>query len=211
MPEDRRKRAVTGMSIGTATALRRSRRRFYVYAFVFLIYFPSTCWTGVAQKRRRVISFRPAKRRKVLLSFNAICYTTKCEATVFPYRSDAWNNTETTGGGGVPVLIYTLDEIRRIVLPIAQKYRLPAVYLFGSYARGAATEDSDLDFLVDTTGTELKSLFSLGSLYNDLADAFQRPIDLITVSSLTQRTSMPSEEQFRETVWKEKITLYDAA
>ena len=140
MPEDRRKRAVTGMSIGTATALRRSRHRLYVYAFVFLIYFPSTCWTGVAQKRRHVISFRPAKRRKVLLSFNAICYTTKCEAAVFPYRSDTWNNTETTGGGGVPVLIYTLDEIRRIVLPIAQKYRLPAVYLFGSYARGAAAE-----------------------------------------------------------------------
>ena len=38
MPEDRRKRAVTGMSIGTATALRRSRRRLYVYAFVFLIF-----------------------------------------------------------------------------------------------------------------------------------------------------------------------------
>ncbi len=108
-------------------------------------------------------------------------------------------------------MVYSLDDIRRIVAPIARKYRLPAVYLFGSYARGTATEESDLDFLVDTDGTEIKSLFALGALYNDLEEAFLKKIDLITVSSLTQRASMPSEAQFRDTVWKEKIVLYDAA
>lgn len=107
--------------------------------------------------------------------------------------------------------MYTLDEIQRIVLPIAEKYRLPAVYLFGSYARGTATEQSDLDLLVDTTGTEIRSLLSLGALYNDLAEAFSIPVDLITINSLTQRTTMPSEEQFRDTVWKERVTIYDAA
>ena len=40
-------------------------------------------------------------------------------------------------------MIYTIEEIRRIITPIAKKYRLPAVYLFGSYARGDATETSD--------------------------------------------------------------------
>ena len=50
-------------------------------------------------------------------------------------------------------MIYTLEEIRSRTLPIIQKYHIPAMYLFGSYARGQATEDSDLDFLVDTTGT----------------------------------------------------------
>ena len=37
-------------------------------------------------------------------------------------------------------MICTLDEIRRIIVPIAQKYNLSAVYLFGSYARGTARE-----------------------------------------------------------------------
>ena len=108
-------------------------------------------------------------------------------------------------------MVYTLDEIRQIVQPIARKYRLPAVYLFGSYARGTATEESDLDFLVDTAGTELKSLFALGALYNDLEEAFRKKIDLITVNALTQRIALPSEAQFRDAVWKEKVTLYDAA
>ena len=105
-------------------------------------------------------------------------------------------------------MIYTIEEIRRIITPIAKKYRLPAVYLFGSYARGDATETSDLDFLVDTTGTELKSLLTLGALYTELEEAFQKPIDLI---SLTQRAQMPSEEAFRDTVWKERVNLYEVA
>ena len=45
--------------------------------------------------------------------------------------------------------IYTLDEIRSIANPIAQRYNIAALYLFGSYARGEATAQSDLDFRVD--------------------------------------------------------------
>lgn len=108
-------------------------------------------------------------------------------------------------------MIYTIEEIQKIITPIAKKYRLPAVYLFGSYARGDATETSDLDFLVDTTGTELKSLLTLGALYTELEEAFQKPIDLITLNSLTQRAQMPSEETFRDTVWKERVNLYEVA
>lgn len=108
-------------------------------------------------------------------------------------------------------MIYTIDEIRRIVKPIAEKYCLPAIYLFGSYARGTANECSDVDLLVDTTGTQLKSLLALGALYNDLEEALGKKIDLITVSSLRQSLQIPSEKTFRDTVWKEKVSLYDAA
>ena len=42
-----------------------------------------------------------------------------------------------------------LDEIRSIANPIARRYNIAALYLFGSYARGEATAQSDLDFRVD--------------------------------------------------------------
>lgn len=58
-------------------------------------------------------------------------------------------------------MICTLDEIRRIIVPIAQKYNLSAVYLFGSYARGTAREDSDPDLLVDTTGARIAGFLNL--------------------------------------------------
>ena len=104
-------------------------------------------------------------------------------------------------------MIYTLEEIRSRTLPIIQKYHIPAMYLFGSYARGQATEDSDLDFLVDTTGTSLTSLLRLGALYCDLENAFEKRIDLITVRSIMQNTDMASDIDFRNAVLKERVRL----
>lgn len=108
-------------------------------------------------------------------------------------------------------MIYTLEDLRKVITPIAKKYKIPAIYLFGSYARGTATEDSDIDLLVDTSGTALTSLFSLGALYCDLEEALSKRVDLITVSSLQQKAQMPSEQTFRDTVFNERVTLYDAA
>ena len=104
-------------------------------------------------------------------------------------------------------MIYTLEEIRSRTLPIIQKYHIPAMYLFGSYARGQATEDSDLDFLVDTTGTDLTSLLRLGALYCDLENAFEKRIDLITVRSIMKNTDMASDIDFRNAVLKERVRL----
>ena len=109
------------------------------------------------------------------------------------------------------MLIYTVEMITSIVAPIANKYQLPAVYLFGSYARGTAMEESDIDLLVDTTGTSLTSLFALGALYCDLEDALKKPIDLITMSSLEQRAQMPSDLDFRKAVMEERVKLYAVA
>ena len=109
------------------------------------------------------------------------------------------------------LMIYSIYEIQQRIAPVAKQYGVKAVFLFGSYARGEAREDSDIDLLVDTSGTNLRSLLSLGALYCDLEAALQKPIDLITVSALEQRAQMPSEEMFCETVMKEKLNVYDAA
>ena len=42
--------------------------------------------------------------------------------------------------------VYFLKEIRKIVVPIAQRHQLKRLTLFGAYARGKATAQSDLDF-----------------------------------------------------------------
>ena len=45
--------------------------------------------------------------------------------------------------------VYTIEEIKNIVTPIAKAYGVQRVFLFGSYARGNATSSSDLDFRID--------------------------------------------------------------
>lgn len=107
--------------------------------------------------------------------------------------------------------VLSIDEIRTRVAPIARQYNIPAIFLFGSYARGTATADSDVDLIVDTTGTQLYGMFGLGMLYADLENALGKSIDLITVGSLTQKTAMESDLRFRDTVMKERVNIYAAA
>lgn len=106
-------------------------------------------------------------------------------------------------------MIYTIEEIKCRIAPVIEKYRIPAMYLFGSYARGEATEESDIDLLVDTAGTELTSLLRLGALYCDLEEVFNKRIDLITVQSLNQRSTMESDHDFKDTVLQEMLPLRD--
>lgn len=108
-------------------------------------------------------------------------------------------------------MIYTIDELCSLIAPVAKRHGLKAVYVFGSYANGNATESSDVDLLVDTTGTSLTSLFSLGQLYCELEEALSKPIDLLTISSLEQGGRMESDLDFRERIEKERLKIYDAA
>ena len=98
--------------------------------------------------------------------------------------------------------IYTIDEIKSIIAPIAEEYNLPAVYLFGSYARGEATEKSDIDLCVDASN--IKGLMPLGSLYYDLEHALGKELDLITIDSLPQ----DHNSRFTANLSREKVQLY---
>ena len=44
---------------------------------------------------------------------------------------------------------YSIQELKDIVTPLAQKYGAQRVYLFGSYARRDMTESSDVDLRID--------------------------------------------------------------
>ncbi len=79
--------------------------------------------------------------------------------------------------------VYSLEEIRSIAEPIARRYDIAALYLFGSYARGEATPQSDLDFRVDRGN--MTDLLELGGLYSDLEAGFQKKLDVLTTQMLS--------------------------
>ena len=108
-------------------------------------------------------------------------------------------------------MVYSIDEIRAITSPIAAFYGIKSLSLFGSYARGTATESSDIDLLIDTEGTDIKSLLSLAAVYCDLEEALAKPVDLLTLSYFSQQTHMQGEIAFRNAVIGERRTLYAVA
>ena len=98
----------------------------------------------------------------------------------------------------MPAKKYSVEEIKMIVEPIARKYGVEHIYLFGSYARGEATADSDVDLRVDKGA--LKGLFALCGLYTEIEKALQMKVDVITTGSL--------EDDFLREIKKEEILLY---
>ena len=107
------------------------------------------------------------------------------------------------------MLPYTTDEIRRRITPVAREYKLAAVYLFGSYARGEATAESDVDLLVDLSGSVIRGL-NFAHLCRDLEDALETAVDIITLDSLETPTTRRGQLHFRETVKRERMMIYAA-
>ena len=74
-------------------------------------------------------------------------------------------------------MIYTIDEIRRKVVPIAKKYGVKKLSLFGSYARGEADDQSDVDFLIERG--KIVGIEYFGFVY-DLEDELGCHVDVVT-------------------------------
>ena len=95
---------------------------------------------------------------------------------------------------------YTIEELSRIVEPIAESYGMRQVYLFGSRARGDNREDSDYDFCVVTSDD--CDLFELGGFFAELRDALGVEIDLVCQESL--------RDDFSREVLRDRRLLYEA-
>ena len=93
---------------------------------------------------------------------------------------------------------YTIEELKTIITPIAKKYGIARVYLFGSFARGDQTQDSDIDLRIDKG--ELKGLFALGGFYEEVSSVLGLEVDVLTTGSL--------DKAFLDKIKEDEVLLY---
>ncbi len=103
-------------------------------------------------------------------------------------------------------MIYTIDEIKNITTPILKRYGISKAYLFGSYARNQATDDSDIDIIIDKG--QLKGLFALSGLMLDLSESLNKKIDLITENSLKCNFDRKSQIELKNNIEQERVLFY---
>ncbi len=96
-------------------------------------------------------------------------------------------------------IVYSIAQIKSMVKPIAKRYHIESIYLFGSYARGEATSDSDLDFLV-FGGTNFKPT-SIFALAEDLRNAFKKSVDVFEIQEIN------TDSSFYDTIMKERLNV----
>ncbi len=92
-----------------------------------------------------------------------------------------------------------IESIKKIVSPIAREYGVKRVYLFGSYAKGLATEKSDVDLLIEK-GKPM-SLLKLSGMRQQCQDALQTSVDLLTLTGI--------EDDFRSRIDGTEVLLYE--
>lgn len=79
-------------------------------------------------------------------------------------------------------MVTIADELREKIGDAMRQRGVVRASVFGSYARGEATQDSDVDFLVEFEAG--RTLLDLSGLRLDLCDLLDREVDVATPKSL---------------------------
>ena len=72
----------------------------------------------------------------------------------------------------------TVSSIRESVANIAPQYDIKKVWLFGSFANGTETENSDVDLLIEFTQPAV-SIFKLAAVKLKMQEIIGREVDII--------------------------------
>ncbi len=94
--------------------------------------------------------------------------------------------------------VLTIKEIKDRILPIFKKHNIQEAYLFGSYARGEAKNDSDVDIYCESGN--IKTLIEQGFFEDELTKALKKDVDIVFINS-------KMDNYFKEQLEEDKIRI----
>lgn len=95
--------------------------------------------------------------------------------------------------------IYSIEEIQNILVPVFNKHNVKKAVLFGSYAKGKANENSDIDLILDSG---LKGLGFVG-LIEDIRVSLNKQVDVFDYTHIMPESRISSE------INKDGIVIYE--
>ena len=95
--------------------------------------------------------------------------------------------------------IYTIEQLKTMLIPIFRLHGVKKAVLFGSYGKGQAGTHSDIDLLVDS---RLKGLRFVG-LMEDVRSTVDKDVDLFDVSHVEEDSEIDAE------IKKTGVLLYE--
>jgi len=75
-----------------------------------------------------------------------------------------------------------IKEIKDKIVPVLKRHDVVHAAIFGSFVRGEAKKDSDIDILIEFKGE--KSLLDLVALKIELEDLLGREVDVVEYSTI---------------------------
>jgi predicted nucleotidyltransferase len=77
--------------------------------------------------------------------------------------------------------VLTIKQIKERIKPVMERHGIKTVYLFGSYARGEANSNSDVDIYCDRG--DVDTLFKAVAFNDELEKALGKKVDVVTIGS----------------------------
>lgn len=121
-------------------------------------------------------------------------------------RKSNSKRVEKRKNGGVSASPVTLELLREIAQKVVRAFRPKNIILFGSYAYGKPTSDSDLDLLVimETRDRPAERIRKV----SDLFDPRPLPMDFIVLTPAEMRRRLSGFDPFLEEVLEKGQSLY---
>ncbi|MDO5452104.1 MAG: nucleotidyltransferase domain-containing protein [Candidatus Saccharibacteria bacterium] len=88
--------------------------------------------------------------------------------------------------------MYTIENIKQKLSPVFRGYNVSYALLFGSYAKGVATEKSDIDLYVDSGLKGMKFVGLIEAIRDALGD---REVDVLDVAHVDNDSGVFKEIQ----------------
>ncbi len=89
-------------------------------------------------------------------------------------------------------VIFTKEELQDRLTPVFQNYNVKQAVLFGSYGKGTATSNSDIDLLVDSG---LKGLKFVGLINDIKTSLLDKDVDVFDISHINTGSLIEREIQ----------------
>ncbi len=103
------------------------------------------------------------------------------------------------------------DEIQAIKDRLVEQLSPLKIYLFGSYAYGTPTADSDYDFYIVVDDSHSDSYEQTVRAYRAIRHARTKPVDIVVGTKSTFEARKEENQSFIENeVYRKGILLYDA-
>jgi predicted nucleotidyltransferase len=87
--------------------------------------------------------------------------------------------------------VYSIEEIKEILVPLLKQHDIKKAVLFGSYAKQSATDSSDVDLFIDSGGF-LNGL-NFFSAYSHIEDKLNKKLDMIEAMDIDITSSLYKE------------------
>lgn len=110
-----------------------------------------------------------------------------------------WSKLFLERGGYMSSEVYTIEQLRTMLIPVFRLHGVKRAVLFGSYGKGVAGADSDIDLLVDS---RLRGLRFVG-LMEDVRSTVDKDVDLLDISHVEDNSKVQEE------IKKTGVLLYE--